>query len=357
MPSGPDRAGPGGRGLTYADAGVDIGAGDEVVERIKDVVRTTYRPEVVGDVGGFGGLFALATERYRQPLLVAATDGVGTKAQLASATGRLDTIGIDLVAMCVDDLVCQGAEPLFLLDYLATGRLDPDRAERLVSGIAEGCRQAGCALIGGETAEHPGSLASDDFDLAGFAVGVVERDRLLGPARVGPGDVLIGLVSPGLRCNGYSMARRALLEIGGRSLDDDAYPGAPHSLADELMEPSVIYAPAVLALTDGVAVRAVAHITGGGIAANLARVLPSGCDAVVDRSAWSVPPVFGEVQRAGQVPDDEMDRVFNLGLGMVAVVAAEDAGRAIDVLRARGRRALAVGRILPRGGQRVHMEG
>ncbi|HEX6476678.1 MAG TPA: phosphoribosylformylglycinamidine cyclo-ligase, partial [Acidimicrobiales bacterium] len=322
-----------------------------------DVVRSTYRPEVVGDLGAFGGLFALATERYRQPLLVATTDGVGTKAQLASVTGRLDTIGVDLVAMCVDDLVCQGAEPLFLLDYLATGQLDPGRVECVVTGVAEGCRQAGCALIGGETAEHPGSLASDDFDLAGFAVGVVERDDLLGAARVGPGDVLVGLVSPGLRCNGYSLARRALLEVGGRSLDDPAYDGAAHSLADELLEPSVIYAPAVLALTREVGVRALAHVTGGGIVANLARVLPSGCDAVVDRSAWPVPPVFGEIQRAGQVPDEEMDRVFNLGLGMVAVVAPEDAGRAVEVLGARGRQALPVGRILPDGRRRVHLEG
>jgi phosphoribosylformylglycinamidine cyclo-ligase len=357
LPSGPDLAGLGGRGLTYADAGVDIDAGDEAVERIKDVVRTTHRPEVMGDLGGFGGLFALATERYREPVLVAATDGVGTKALLASVTGRLDTIGIDLVAMCVDDLVCQGAEPLFLLDYLATGDLDPARVERIVRGIAEGCRRAGCALIGGETAEHPGSLAPDAFDLAGFAVGVVERDRLLGAARVGAGDVLIGLVSPGLRCNGYSLARRALLEVGGRSLDDPAYPGAAHSLADELMEPSVIYTPAVLALGREVEVRAVAHVTGGGIAANLARVLPGGCDAVVDRSSWEVPPVFAEIQRAGQVPDAEMDRVFNLGLGMVVVVAAEDAGRAVDALRAKGQRAMPVGRILTDGRGRVRMEG
>ncbi len=357
MPSGPDQAGHDGRGLTYAGAGVDIEAGDEAVERIKDVVRTTYRSEVLGDLGGFGGLFALATERYDRPLLVAATDGVGTKAQLASATGRLDSIGIDLVAMCVDDLVCQGAEPLFLLDYLATGQLDPGRVERVVRGVAEGCRQAGCALIGGETAEHPGAMASDAFDLAGFAVGVVERDQLLGAARVGTGDVLVGLLSPGLRCNGYSLARRALLEVGDRSLGDPAYPGAAHSLADELLEPSVIYAPAVLALTREVAVRAVAHVTGGGIANNLARVLPDGCDAVLERSAWPVPPVFGEIQRAGGVPDEEMDRVFNLGLGMVAVVAAEDAGRAVDVLRTWGRRALPVGRIASGGGRQVHMEG
>jgi phosphoribosylformylglycinamidine cyclo-ligase len=357
LPSGPDGASPAGPGLTYADAGVDIGAGEQAVERIKQVVRTTYRPEVMGDLGGFGGLFALAAERYRRPVLVAATDGVGTKAQLASATGRLDTIGIDLVAMCVDDVVCQGAEPLFLLDYLATGQLDPARAEQVVNGIAEGCRQAGCSLIGGEMAEHPGALAGETFDLAGFAVGVVERDGILGAARVGPGDALVGLLSPGLRCNGYSLARRALLEVGGRSLEDPAYPGADHSLADELMEPSVIYAPAVLALVGKVQVRAVAHVTGGGIAANLARVLPDGCDALVERSSWPVPPVFAEIQRAGQVPDEEMDRVFNLGLGMVAVVAAEDAARAVDVLRAMGRQALPVGRILSGGGGRVRMEG
>ena len=356
MPSGPDRGDPGGRGLTYADAGVDIGAGDEAVERIKGLVRSTYRSEVVGDLGGFGGLFALPTERYRQPVLVAATDGVGTKAVLASATGRLDTIGIDLVAMCVDDLVCQGAEPLFLLDYLATGDLDPARAEQVVAGIADGCRQAGCALIGGEMAEHPGTLASDAFDLAGFAVGVVERDRLLGAARVGPGDVLVGLVSPGLRCNGYSLARRALLEVGGRSLGAPAYPGAVHSLADELMAPSVIYAPAVLALTRAVDVRAIAHVTCGGIAANLARVLSGGCDAVLERSSWEVPPVFAEIQRAGQVSDAEMDRVFNLGLGMVTVVGAEDARRAVEVLGASGRQAVPVGRIRS-GGGRVLMEG
>jgi len=357
LPSGPDGAGPGSRGLTYADAGVDIGAGEQAVKRIKDVVRTTYRPEVMGDLGGFGGMFALASERYRQPVLVAATDGVGTKALLASMTARLDTIGIDLVAMCVDDLVCQGAEPLFLLDYLATGRLDPDRAERVVSGIAEGCRQAGCALIGGEMAEHPDAMAADTFDLAGFAVGVVERDEVLGAARVRPGDVLIGLVSPGLRCNGYSLARRALLEVGGRSLDDPAYAGAAHSLAQELMEPSVIYAPAVLALAREVGVRALAHVTGGGIAANLARVLPGACDAVVDRSTWEVPPLFAEIQRAGRVPDTEMDRVFNLGVGMVAVVDAADAGRALDVLGENGRRAVPVGRILSGGAGQVHMEG
>lgn len=344
-------------GETYEAAGVSIAAGDEAVARIKERVRSTFRPEVVGDIGGFGGLFAFDSSRYREPVLVSSTDGVGTKSLVAQATGRFTTIGIDLVAMCVDDLVCQGAEPLFLLDYLATGKLDPGRAEQVVGGIAEGCRQAGCALIGGEMAEHPGAMATEAFDVAGFAVGVVERDRILGAARVGPGDALVGLLSPGLRCNGYSLARRALLEVGGRTLDDPAYPGAAHSLADELMQPSLIYAPAVLALTREVEVRAVAHVTGGGIAANLSRVLPGQCDALVDRSSWEVPPVFAEIQRAGDVPADEMDRVFNLGLGMFAVVAAEDAGRAVDVLGARGRRALPVGRILPDGAGRVRMEG
>jgi phosphoribosylformylglycinamidine cyclo-ligase len=357
LASGADRAAPGSRGLTYADAGVDIAAGNLAIERIRDVVRSTQGPEVIGEPGGFGGLFALAPGRYRQPVLVASTDGVGTKAQLAVATGRLDTIGVDLVAMCVDDLVCLGAEPLFLLDYLSTGKLDPDLVERVVGGVAEGCRRAGCALIGGEMAEHPGSVAPGVFDLAGFAVGVVERDRVLGADRVRPGDVLVGLASPGLRCNGYSLARHALLEIGGRPLDGPAFPGAGRSLADELMEPSVIYTPAVLALTRQVAVRAVAHVTGGGLAGNLSRVLPTGCDAVVERSSWEVPPIFAEIETVGRVSDEEMDRVFNLGLGMVAVVAPEDADRAVEVLRSNGRQAQPVGRILTGGGGRVHVEG
>nr|MBA3655618.1 phosphoribosylformylglycinamidine cyclo-ligase [Actinomycetota bacterium] len=240
-------------GMTYAAAGVDISAGEEAVERIKAKVRSTFRPEVIGDIGGFGGLFAFPADRFRKPVLVASTDGVGTKALIAQATGRFDTIGIDLVAMCVDDLVCQGAEPLFFLDYIAVGRLDPDHIEQLVEGIVEGCRRAGCALIGGEMAEHPGAMEPGEFDLVGFAVGVGERDRLITGEHVRPGDALIALPSPGLRCNGYSLARRVLLDLAGRQLDDPAYPGSHHSLADELLEPSVIYAPAaadVLRATD-----------------------------------------------------------------------------------------------------------
>jgi phosphoribosylformylglycinamidine cyclo-ligase len=334
-------------GLTYAAAGVDIAAGEEAVARIKAKVRSTFRPEVIGDIGGFGGLFAFPSDRYRQPVLVGTTDGVGTKALIAQATGRFTTIGVDLVAMCVDDLVCQGAEPLLFLDYIAVGRLDPDHIEQLVEGVAEGCRQAGCALIGGEMAEHPGAMEPGDFDLVGFALGVVERDRMLTPDRVRPGDVLIGLPSPGLRSNGYSLARHVLLERAGRQLDDPAYAGARHSLADELLEPSVIYAPAINALLQAVDVRAVAHITGGGIPGNLQRVLPPSTDAVLQRRSWEVPPIFGEIQRLGGVSDEEMARVFNLGLGMIVAVPPGELFRTLDLLRSKGHRAAQVGEVVP----------
>ncbi|MDQ3354507.1 MAG: phosphoribosylformylglycinamidine cyclo-ligase [Actinomycetota bacterium] len=331
---------------TYASAGVDIAAGERAVERIKDKVRSTFRREVIGDVGGFGGLFALDAARYRAPVLVASTDGVGTKGMVASATGRFDTIGLDLVAMCVDDLVCQGAEPLFFLDYVAVGTLDPDHVEALVEGVVEGCRQAGCALLGGEMAEHPGAMEPGHFDLAGFAVGVAERDRLVTGERLQPGDVLVGLPSPGLRCNGYSLARRVLLERAGRSLDDVAYPGADRSLADELLEPSVIYAPAVAELLRRVDVRGVAHVTGGGIIGNLSRVLPSSTDAVVRRAAWETPRIFGEIQRLGDVADDEMARVFNLGIGMVVAVPPGDVYHALDLARTAGHRAVEIGEVV-----------
>jgi phosphoribosylformylglycinamidine cyclo-ligase len=341
-------------GMTYAAAGVDINAGEEAVERIKAKVRSTFRPEVIGDIGGFGGLFAFPTDRYKKPVLVASTDGVGTKALVAQATGRFTTIGVDLVAMCVDDLVCQGAEPLFFLDYIAVGRLDPDHIEQLIEGVAEGCRQAGCALIGGEMAEHPGAMEPGEFDLVGAAIGVVERDRLITGEHVRPGDALIGLPSPGLRCNGYSLARRVLLDLAGRSLDAPAYPGAHHSLADELLEPSVIYAPAIAALQRVVDVRAVAHVTGGGIVGNLARVLPNGADAVVRRREWEVPRIFTEIQRAGEVADAEMARVFNLGIGMIVVVPQADVFRALDELRAAGHRASAIGDVVEGRGD-VHL--
>jgi phosphoribosylformylglycinamidine cyclo-ligase len=329
---------------TYAAAGVDIEAGEAAVERIKDAVRSTYRPEVIGDIGGFGGLFAFP-RGYREPVLVGATDGVGTKALVARAAGRFTTIGIDLVAMCVDDLVCQGAEPLFFLDYIAVGHLDPDHIEQLVEGVAKGCRQAGCALIGGEMAEHPGAMEPEAFDLVGFAVGVVERDRILTRGGTEPGDILVGLPSPGLRSNGYSLARRVLLEQAGLTLAGPAFPGSPHTLADELLEPSTIYAPAILALLRAVDVRAVAHITGGGLRGNVARVLAAGCDAVIDRRQWEAPRIFAEIQRLGGVSDEEMARVFNLGIGMVVAVRRDDVFRTLDVLRAHHHRAVEIGEV------------
>ncbi len=313
-------------GATYVGAGVDLRAADAVVDRIGRFVAATARPEVMGSIGGFGGLFALDTARYEHPVLVSSTDGVGTKLLVAKALGRYDTVGLDLVAMCVDDLVCVGAEPLFLLDYVAVGRLDPARLAELVEGIAAGCLRAGCALIGGETAEHPGAMADDDLDVAGFALGVVERGAELGAPLVREGDALVGLLSPGLRSNGYSLVRHVLLERADRSLDAPAWPGADRTLGEVLLEPSVIYAPAVRrALADAPgALHACAHVTGGGLAANLSRVLPPALDASVDRASWDAPAIFGEIARVGGIAHDEMARVFNLGIGMVLVV---DPGR------------------------------
>jgi phosphoribosylformylglycinamidine cyclo-ligase len=341
-------------GATYAGAGVDIAAGDAAVARIRDLVASTARPEVLGGIGSFGGSFAFDPTRHRQPVLVSSTDGVGTKSLVAAAAGRYGTIGIDLVAMCVDDIVCAGAEPLFLLDYITTGKLDPDQMEQLVSGVAAGCRQAGCALLGGEMAEHPGSLPPGEFDLAGFAVGVVERAETLGEDRVIVGDVLVGLVSPGLRCNGYTLARHVLLERAGLALDDPAWAGADHTLADELLAPSVVYAPAVLRTLGAADVHGAAHITGGGIPGNLGRVLPATADAVVERGSWDEPRVFGEIRRLGAVDEAEMARVFNLGIGMVLVVDSGDAAPAIDALDAAGCPAVVIGRVTEGTGQ-VHM--
>jgi phosphoribosylformylglycinamidine cyclo-ligase len=341
-------------GESYEAAGVDIGAGEEAVERIRDKVRSTFRPEVIGDIGGFGGLFAFDGSPYQQPVFVSSTDGVGTKALIAQTAGRFDTIGVDLVAMCVDDIVCQGAQPLFFLDYIAVGRLDPNHIEQLVEGVAEGCRQAGCALIGGEMAEHPGAMEPGEFDLVGFAVGVVERDRMITGTTIEPGDVVIGLPSTNLRSNGYSLARRVLFDLAGRSLDDPAFDGAHHSLADELLKPSLIYAPTIEALVDAVEVRGIAHVTGGGIAGNLARVLPDGTAAEIDRRSWESPRIFAELQTLGSIDDAEMAKVFNLGLGMIVVVPETDAYDALDVLRANGHRASEVGRIVA-GGREVRL--
>jgi phosphoribosylformylglycinamidine cyclo-ligase len=329
-------------GATYAGAGVDIGAGDRAVERMAGLVA---------GIGGFGGQFPLDMARYTNPVLVAGTDGVGTKLMVAQATGRYDSVGIDLVAMCVDDLVCVGAEPLFMLDYIATGKVDPDRIATVVGGVSEGCRLAGCSLIGGETAEHPGAMAPDDLDLAGFAVGVVEQGRQLGPALVRAGDAIIGLPSPGLRSNGYTLARHVLLERAGRQLGQAAWDGATHTVADELLRPSVIYVPAVLGLRDalGDGLHACAHITGGGIVGNLPRVLPDGLGAELDRSSWTEPRIFAEIQALGGVAEDEMDRVFNRGVGMALVVAPDRVDDALASLEAGGQPSTVIGAVAEGG--------
>lgn len=341
-----------GQGLTYEQAGVSIDAAERAVDAMRDLVASTAdRPGALGGIGGFGGLFEVPAG-YRRPVLVAATDGVGTKLAVAMATGRFDTVGVDLVAMCVDDVVCCGAEPLFFLDYQLLGAVDPDQVRAIMTGIASGCRTAGCAIIGGELAEHPGLLAPGQVDLAGFAVGIVERDAVVdGPARARPGDALVGLLSPGLRSNGYSLARRALLERAGRSLTGPAWEGAGHTLADELLRPSVIYAPAVLAAIAAVDVHAVAHVTGGGLPGNLPRSLPTSVDAVVERGRWPEPRIFSEVQAAGGVSDEEMLRVFNLGVGMVLAVPAEDVDATVDVAGRFGHDAAVIGRLVAGGGR------
>ena len=332
--------------MTYAGSGVSIEAGDEAVERIKSVVASTARAGVLGGIGGFGGLFALDTTRYREPVLVASADGVGTKLEVARQVGRYDTVGVDLVAMLVDDLACVGAEPLFLLDYVAVGALDPARLEELVTGIAEGCRQAHTALLGGETAEHGGVMKPDDLDVAGFAVGVLERGSELGPARVRDGDVLVGLASPGLRSNGYSLARRVLV-TGPDALDAPAWPGATRSLADELLLPSVIYAPTIGALRArvGASLHAVAHVTGGGIVGNVVRIVPDGLDAVIDMTSFETPEIFFEIQRRGRVSAEEMVRVFNCGLGMVVALEADAVLAALEVCAQSGVGASVVGAV------------
>jgi phosphoribosylformylglycinamidine cyclo-ligase len=332
-------------GLSYRDVGVDIGAGERAVERIKAHVRSTFRPEVVGDIGGFGGLYAFDPGRYSEPVLVSSTDTIGTKALVARLTGRFDTVGLDLVAMCADDVATQGAEPLFFLDCISTGHLEEDVVDALVRGVADGCRQARCALVGGEMAEVPGLLDAGEFDLIGFCVGAVERNEIL-PRGVVPGDLLVGLESPGLRCNGYSLARAALLERAGRSFAEPAWKGAEHSLADELMRPSVVYSAALLDLRDAVDVHAFAHITGGGLRGNLARVLPEGVGAVLRRGTWEEPRIFSEIQAAGDVTDHEMEQVFNLGIGMIAVVDRADAERSIDIARDAGHQAGIVGEVV-----------
>ena len=327
--------------LTYRDAGVDIDAGDELVERIKPRVRRTARPGVLGGLGGFGALFEIPPGRWRHPVLVSGTDGVGTKLRLAIDTGRHDTVGIDLVGMCVNDVVVQGAEPLFFLDYYATGRLDVDVAEKVIGGIADGCVLAGCALVGGETAEMPGMYAGADYDLAGFCVGVVEKERILDGSATRAGDVIIGLASSGPHSNGYSLIRK-LIAVSGAD-EATRVDGLP--LFDLLMSPTRIYVRPVLGLLDLVPVHGIAHITGGGLSENIPRVLPAGLEARLDPGAWHRGGVWDWIQSTGNIPDVEMHRTFNCGIGMTLQVAGADADRTITALAAAGEQAQVIGEV------------
>jgi phosphoribosylformylglycinamidine cyclo-ligase len=335
-------------GLTYADAGVDIDAGNEMVNRIKPLVRATRRPGADGEIGGFGGLFDLKAAGFIDPVLVAANDGVGTKLKVAIESGIHDTVGIDLVAMCVNDLVVQGAEPLFFLDYFATGKLDPDQGAAIVGGIARGCVESGCALIGGETAEMPGMYRDGDYDLAGFAVGAAERGRLLPSGDLGEGDVLLGLASSGVHSNGYSLVRR-IVEMSGLGYDAPAPFDASQSLGEALMTPTRIYVKSILsAIRETGAIKALAHITGGGFPENLPRVLPEGLAAEIDLGAMRVPPVFSWLARTGGVKPDEMLRTFNCGVGMVLVSGAGDADRLTRTLEAAGETVVRLGQLAAR---------
>lgn len=336
-------------GLSYAEAGVDIDAGNALVERIKPAAAATRRPGVMEGLGGFGALFDLKAAGYLDPVLVAATDGVGTKLRIGIDTGELDGLGIDLVAMCVNDLVCQGAEPLFFLDYFATGKLAVDEAARVVNGIAEGCRRSGCALIGGETAEMPGMYAQGDFDLAGFAVGAMERGSAL-PAGVADGDLLLGLASDGVHSNGFSLVRRVAEHAG---LDWAApAPFAGGTLGQALLAPTRLYVRPVLAAIRQGGVHAAAHITGGGLTENLPRVLPQGLGAEIDLDSFSLPPVFDWLAQAGQVADAEMLKTFNCGIGMVLAVAADRAGEIEALLRDQGETVIRLGHVAPGSGVR-----
>jgi phosphoribosylformylglycinamidine cyclo-ligase len=327
--------------VTYRDAGVDIDAGDELVERIKPRVKRSMRPEVLGGIGGFGALVEVPLDRYRKPVLVSGTDGVGTKLRVAIDTQRHDGVGIDLVAMCVNDVIVQGAEPLFFLDYYASGKLDVGVGERVIAGIVEGCVQAGCALVGGETAEMPGMYHGADYDLAGFCVGIVEKDAIIDGSKTRAGDVVLGLPSSGPHSNGFSLIRK-ILQLANADLEADLQ-GV--SLIDRLMAPTRIYVKPLLKLMHEVSLHGLSHITGGGLVDNIPRVLPEGLEVVLERKAWPREAIFEWLQQQGKVADAEMYRVFNCGIGMTVQVSAGDAQRAIGILRAAGQEALVIGEV------------
>ncbi len=344
--------------VTYKDAGVDIAAGNSFVNMIKPLVKATSRPEVLADIGGFGGLFSLNTAKYKNPVLVSGTDGVGTKLKIAFMADRHDTVGIDLVAMCVNDIIVQGAEPLFFLDYLATGKLLPEKAAEIVKGIAEGCKMAGCALIGGETAEMPGFYADGEYDVAGFTVGVVDRESIIDGSCIAVGNRLIGIASSGLHSNGYSLARKLIFDHMGLEIDSEL-PGTGSSVADVLLTPTRIYVRSILNLLKDFSIKGIAHITGGGLLENVPRILPKGCNAKIYLNRWERPVLFDTLRDAGNVERDEMYRTFNMGIGMVLAVSENQAEEIIDRLKGLNEQAWCIGEIVacPVGSECVELVG
>lgn len=330
--------------ITYKDAGVDIKAGNEFVRAIKPIVKSTFRPEVLMDIGGFAGLFGLKKDKYREPVLVSGTDGVGTKLKIAFEMGKHDTIGIDLVAMCVNDVAVTGAEPLFFLDYFATERLDLSISKEVIKGIAEGCRQAGCALIGGETAEMPGFYKEGEYDLAGFAVGIVERDEIIDGRGIKPGDLIVGFSSSGLHSNGYSLARRVLFDIAGFKIGDKVK-GLKGPIGEEILTPTRIYVKSILSLQSEFNIRGIAHITGGGFIDNIPRILPKDCQAIIKEGSWKVPYIFDLIMEKGEIGTDEMYTDFNMGIGLVLIIAKEDGPSFIKQASLLGEKAQIIGNI------------
>lgn len=342
--------------MTYKDAGVDIDAGNRFVQMIKPLVKATNRPEVMGDLGGFGGLFSLNAAKYKQPSLVSSTDGVGTKLKIAFMMDKHDTVGIDLVAMCVNDVIVQGAEPLFFLDYLATGALSPEKAVEIVRGISEGCVQAGCALVGGETAEMPGMYSEGEYDLAGFTVGVVDRDNIIDGSSVTVGDKIIGLASTGLHSNGYSLARKILFERMGLKIDS-AVEGLERSIGEELLTPTRIYVKSILNLLKNFQIKGMAHITGGGLVENVPRVLPNNCRAIFHKESWPKLPIFELLREGGNIPELEMYRTFNYGIGMTLIVPAVEVDDIMSRLTGLGEQPYLIGEVVkcPEGAEQVEL--
>jgi phosphoribosylformylglycinamidine cyclo-ligase len=341
--------------ITYADAGVDIDAGNRAVELMKESVRATYRPEVIGDLGGFGGLFALNSGKYKNPVLVSGTDGVGTKLKIAFMLNKHDTIGQDAVAMCVNDILVQGAEPLFFLDYIAVDKVNAEKVAQIVRGVAGACKESGCALVGGETAEMAGFYSSNEYDIAGFCVGIVERNKMITGDKVVAGDVLLGLPSTGLHSNGYSLVRKICFEVMGMQADT-IIPEFGKTLGEELLTPTRLYPAVCLPLIEKFNLHGMVHITGGGFYENIPRILPEQCDALVDAGAWEMPPVFKKLQEWGNVPWQEMYRTFNMGVGMVLLVGAEEANEVREYLASVGEKYYELGSVV-KGSKKTIMKG